>query len=748
MSLKQIKLGIQFKLVAILLLVSFNVKSQVPKWDLQRVNPNNSTHRKIFFVNEDLGWKISNGYSQKTEDGGATWEIIDSSLIGNKDIFFINDSIGWIIIPERIPATQQDPSYVIDRIYKTVDAGNNWTYMNASTVNDTNKRILGFSKSMYFTDSLNGWIVGTRTGNFWSTFRPGYIARTTDGGAHWIEQQSKEEVDLNSVVFLDSSTGFVVGSNGTVLQTKNKGLKWNKLNVNTKANLHKVFFLNDKTGWIVGSGGVILKTTNGGEDWNLQSTGVQFSITDVHFISETKGWATLETFSSAYLFTEDGGNTWREISLVPRDGYGNSVFFINENTGWMLSNNGTVHKTINSGSIWKVHYGLYSRYTKFYALDNQNVFAVGLGGLIMKTSNGGRNWNVTESNTKFDLLNIHFCDKNTGWAVGYGQLVSKATILKTIDGGNSWVLQGENVNSSTLRSVYAVDSMNAWAVGGRIFHTNDGGMTWKQQGNYGPGLRDVFFWNKAVGWAVGEEGRIYLTKDGGEKWTSPKTYGIYLGRVADRPKFNDVYFLDEQTGWIAADNGKVLKTVNGGTDWDSIYVGITSNILQIKFTTVNNGFITGEFGQMYTEDGGKTWINNAELEANINKQQVSDIDAIHFFDVNRGWVGFYLRSALYYFGSENEQTNSFNTDLMHESPKVYPNPFQASIKVEASKNEYKHIKIFNLQGAVVLDFRKNENLSMGDSGQLDLNLSQLNAGVYFLKLETDNRQYIHRIIKE
>ncbi len=69
-------------------------------------------------------------------------------------------------------------------------------------------------------------------------------------------------------------------------------------------------------------------------------------------------------------------------------------------------------------------------------VDSQTGWAVGFEGIILKTHNGGSNWNSKNSGTTNILFSVHFIDAQTGWASGFG-----GVILKTLNGGNTWVNQ-------------------------------------------------------------------------------------------------------------------------------------------------------------------------------------------------------------------------------------------------------------------------------------------------------------------
>ncbi len=119
------------------------------------------------------------------------------------------------------------------------------------------------------------------------------------------------------------------------------------------------------------------------------------------------------------------------------------------------------------------------------------------------------------SSTKATLLSIQFPTPQHGWAVGSG-----GTILKTIDGGKKW----KRVSSGTttlLTSVYFMDLSKGWVTGagGWLSRTTNGGESWSQQplDSQQP-LYATSFPSSNVGWVVGGGGTIFSTADGGRHW--------------------------------------------------------------------------------------------------------------------------------------------------------------------------------------------------------------------------------------
>ena len=105
-----------------------------------------------------------------------------------------------------------------------------------------------------------------------------------------------------------------------------------------------------------------------------------------------------------------------------------------------------------------------------------------------------------------------FADATHGWAVGAG-----GTILATIDGGASWHTQSSGT-SSALSAVAFADATHGWAVGaaGTILASTDGGTTWTAQSSATTSaLSAVTFADAIHGWAVGAGGIIVATTTGG-----------------------------------------------------------------------------------------------------------------------------------------------------------------------------------------------------------------------------------------
>lgn len=223
-------------------------------------------------------------------------------------------------------------------------------------------------------------------------------------------------------------------------------------------------------------------------------------------------------------------------------------------------------------------------------------------------------WTLISSQPNTLLFSVHFTDSKRGFAVGSilgkdGNSLIHGTILKTINGGSSWV----NISNDTLpnlNSVFFTDSLTGYAVGTNcILKTTDAGKKWsaifKEPNNF---LQSIFFADKNTGYATGISGVILKTTNAGQSWKD-LTSGT-------RCTLQSVYFTDTQNGYAvgcwnetARSYGIILKTKNGGDTWDSIpFTGETMPV-SVVFTTADIGYAVGSISILKTTDAGLNWTS-------------------------------------------------------------------------------------------------------------------------------------------
>ncbi|MEK6301734.1 MAG: C25 family cysteine peptidase [Acidobacteriota bacterium] len=290
---------------------------------------------------------------------------------------------------------------------------------------------------------------------------------------------------------------------------------WSALTSGTANNLFSVHFVSDNEGWAVGGNNTILHTTNGGSTWAAQTNqgGVPVSsYLGVRFINSSVGWA---GGGSAVLRTTDGGASWVDQGAVQDGRFRNNLFAVSSTVAWMpAAGGGTRWFTRVTSGIGEEDFNVLASAAQYFDIhftDINNGWSVGSGPIVHITNGSSATPTFSfQTSCPCPTLNgLYMLDSLTGWAVGNGGL-----ILKTTNGG-TWLAQTSGTITN-LRSVHFVDANTGWAVGagGLILMSTDGGASWTPEtSGVATELRRVFFVNANVGYAVGASGTILKRTD-------------------------------------------------------------------------------------------------------------------------------------------------------------------------------------------------------------------------------------------
>lgn len=284
-------------------------------------------------------------------------------------------------------------------------------------------------------------------------------------------------------------------------------VKWTVQNSGVSVNLQTVFFINQTTGWAGGENGVILKTTDGGINWIKQSTPTVDRINSICFQDTSTGWAVGE--NGTFLKTVTGGSSWFSYTnSIPNSLY--SIRFYDA-TGWITGSNGAIIQFQPAQNLYILRYSPYSFLLLSSMFKTSSTgWIVGVSGTILKTTDGGMNWYNSGSNSMWQWLqSVYFFDLNTGVAVG-----GSGSIIRTTNGGSSWnqVYSGTYEN---LEELCFINSTTGWTVGdhGTILKTTDSGLNWSnERTGVNTWLNAVCFYGQDAGFAVGNNGTILKYK--------------------------------------------------------------------------------------------------------------------------------------------------------------------------------------------------------------------------------------------
>jgi photosystem II stability/assembly factor-like uncharacterized protein len=272
-----------------------------------------------------------------------------------------------------------------------------------------------------------------------------------------------------------------------------------------------------------------------------------------------------------------------------------SVFFIDENTGWVCGF-GVVLKTTNGGANWN-SYALSSSYFNSITFTGGGTgWICGDNGKLYKTTDMGTSWNLISTGTTKNLVNIRFADPSTGIIAG-----CMRTVLKTTDYGQNWTSLLETDSLLDFYGCKIIDVNNYYVTGttSHIYKTSDGGLSWDTLSfeMVNP-LWAPEFINSNTGWVTGCCGLFLKTTNAGLNWTNE--YFLTLGYTLYSLKF-----INSNTGFTCGGNGTLYRTTNQGISWDSTVTNTDQILYSLVMANNSTGWVVGEFGTILkTTNGG------------------------------------------------------------------------------------------------------------------------------------------------
>jgi len=314
-------------------------------------------------------------------------------------------------------------------------------------------------RGLWFTDAQHGWIVG---GGF--QIPGGLVGRTEDGGRTWrytsdlAGASTDSRMSVLAVHLFDTERGLVGTDTGAILSTTDAGENWARVGRLAKGlAVSRFFFLDDQRGWAVGLGGV-LRTEDGGQRWTpatSDETGTRLAGRAVHFLDDRTGW--VAGMHASLMRTADGGETWESATLALPAGQPDfwDVFFVGSEIGWVVGDEGTILTTRDGGGTWQwQNSGIADAYSAV------KLERIPRNGKIDVIDAGDRTPGLT-------LSAVRFLDKNRGWVAGYYAGLGRSLILRTDDGGATWVVDAD-IAGEELHALFVRDREWLWAVGARV----------------------------------------------------------------------------------------------------------------------------------------------------------------------------------------------------------------------------------------------------------------------------------------
>ena len=202
-----------------------------------------------------------------------------------------------------------------------------------------------------------------------------------------------------------------------------------------------------------------------------------------------------------------------------------------------------------------------------------------------------------------NIVRVNMLDASAGWAVGHPANDPSQYLLRTSDGGQTWVDVSPPIDSGTpwAATAFFLDSDHAWA---------------------------TFVDPAAPPLAAGPPAQVWRTQDGGQTWTASQPLNLSDAEYAAP---SDLLFVDTRRGWLLTHVGVGMShdyvmlfiTSDGGQTWERIAdpISISPTNLPMSCTKSGLGFLNSETGWVTgdcygvapglyfyrTADAGRNW---------------------------------------------------------------------------------------------------------------------------------------------
>jgi len=360
---------------------------------------------RLRMISPQSGWAVAApggkglGHLVRTSDGGAHWEAIGLPAGLNTpkiDAVDFHDALqAWVLL---VLGAERTASRELAVVASTADGGRHWSTTPKFSID-------GYGSGIQFIDAGHGWVFATPGAGGVIGGGDTTLYRTADGGQHWQAIKPPSEVRGDPAVFAGLPEACPMG--GPIGQP---------------------VFTDPQTGWL----GAFCRrpffyvTHDGGYSWSRQNVpafpgappssadlpNVQYYVDSIQRLSATdmvaffhRGIATGANAlqEAAIYLTHDGGNSWTAMRLPYAELAAN---FVDSMHGWMI--------------------------------------AAGPGGnteqrSLFSTVDGGREWRLADGPRDYFGAELNFVDTTTGFIASGPVLGQPAPLLRTTDGGATWV---------------------------------------------------------------------------------------------------------------------------------------------------------------------------------------------------------------------------------------------------------------------------------------------------------------------
>ncbi|MCK9684412.1 YCF48-related protein [Scleromatobacter humisilvae] len=253
-------------------------------------------------------------------------------------------------------------------LLSTADGGRTWTRLDYPSTTNT-------PTALHFTSATEGWLV-----------LGGKLAHSTDGGATWSTPLTGSAMaNLQGMSWGDATHGWAWNS-GVLFCTANGGATWTQATMPNNLIVSSAVMTGPLTGVAASNYSGAATTQDGGATWQAVTVPNTYLGTLVHASGQTV-WS---VSGSVIERSKDGGRTWQSAGPSVYSTYVSSMTFADAMHGWLVTNTGSVLRTIDGGDSWTAQpVGSDLVLEAVVAADAQTAWIITRDGQILATATAG-----------------------------------------------------------------------------------------------------------------------------------------------------------------------------------------------------------------------------------------------------------------------------------------------------------------------------------------------------------------------
>jgi hypothetical protein len=316
---------------------------------------------------------------------------------------------------------------------------------------------------------------------------------------------------------------------------------------------------------------------------------------------------------------------------------------------------------------------------------------------------------------------IDFTQGNVTLFTSLGRYLFVDLPYRTSNDGKSWQEKGGVLG---VCDKYLITSSQT-----SIYRSGDSGNSW--QGVPGPGAKSIASIGITVFANTGSN--LWRSKDTGNNWSqlSPQFVGAMM-------TMGSLLF-------ITGANGSVIVSSDNGDNWNSVAVDSAVMPLNVNVlvTDGKNLFAGTTKGVYLSTDTGKNWrAENDGLGNLLNVNSLGIFDTLIFVNVPTNTGGYYTAFRPIHEMTDTAPASVVQTLPLKDSIEVYPNPAAGIVTLLSGGTSILGVNVLNVLGEEIL------TSSYGRESEINLDISKLASGTYFLRIQTSLRIVLRKIVKE